>query len=370
MSTPPKLFEPILVGRITLQHRVVLAPMTRNRSKDYVPTIPLMAEYYSQRGSTPGTLLITESTFIAPQAGGYEFSPGVWSNEQLTAWKKITDAVHSKGSFIYLQLWAMGRSARANVLEAQKFAYIAPSAIPVKARPTPLPRAMTVEEIKDYVQLFAKAASNAVNLAGFDGVEVHANNGCLVDQFLQEVSNTRTDEYGGSVEKRAQFGLEVLEAVTKEVGADRTAVRISPWGRYLDMRMEDPKPTFSHFITQIKERFPDLAYLHVIEPRVANGEVVADSTLSPFEEIDFLRKIWAPKPFVVAGGLTRELALEAAEKGDIVASGRHFLANPDLPVRWKYDVPLNAGDRSTFYDPEGIAGSRGYTDHPFADLAS
>ncbi|KAJ8507389.1 hypothetical protein ONZ45_g10252 [Pleurotus djamor] len=367
MSTS-KLFQPIKVGRVTLQHRVALAPLTRNRStKEQVPILPLVSEYYSQRGSTPGTLLITEATIIAPPAGGYDFVPGVWSVDQITAWKKITDAVHAKGSFIYLQLWALGRAAHPNVLEAQNLPYVSASDIPLSYQPIPPPRPLTVAEIKDYVQLFAKAASNAVNLAGFDGVELHGANGYLIDQFLQDVTNHRTDEYGGSVEKRAQFGLEVLDAVTKEIGADRTAIRISPWGQYQEMRMKDPKPTFSYFVTQVTERFPDLAYLHVIEPRMATGEPVPDSTLSPYEENDFLRKIWAPRPFISAGGYTRDLALEAVEKGDIIAVGRYFISNPDLPLRWKHDIPLNDYDRSTFYAP-GDASGKGYTDYSFANL--
>ncbi|KAL4257046.1 Aldolase-type TIM barrel [Pleurotus pulmonarius] len=173
------------------------------------------------------------------------------------------------------------------------------------------------------------------------------------------------DEYGGSVEGRTRFAMEVLEAITKAVGQDRTAIRISPWSKFNDMRMEDPKPTFSCLVTQIRERFPDLSYIHVVEPRVADMDIRKDSDLSEDEEIDFLRKIWSPRPFVVAGGYTRELALKGAEKGDIIASGRLFLSNPDLVQRWRKNLPLNAYDRSTFY-AHGDASGKGYIDYPFS----
>lgn len=249
-------------------------------------------------------------------------------------------------------------------LSSKGLEYVAPSAVPLSYRPTP-PRALTTEEVKKYVQLFAKAASNAVHLAGFDGVEIQGANGFFVDQFIQDMSNHRTDEYGGSIENRARFALEVLEAVAKEVGADRTAIRLSPWNTFQDMRMADHKPTFAHLVLQIKERLPDLAYLHVTEPRVANEQREVEDVPEE-EENDFLRKIWAPRPFVSAGGYTRDLAIKAAERGDVIAIGRHFLANPDLPVRLKEDLPLNRYDRSTFYVP-GDASGKGYLDYPFVD---
>ncbi|KAF9498849.1 NADH:flavin oxidoreductase/NADH oxidase [Pleurotus eryngii] len=360
-----KLFQPTKVGRMTLQHRLVLAPLTRNRiDKEGVPILPIVADYYAQRASTSGTFLITEGTMIAREASGADNFPGIWSDEQIASWKKITESVHARGSYIYLQLGAFGRSAMPDVLSSKGIEYVAPSAVPLSYQPTP-PRALTTEEVKEYVQLFAKAASNAVHLAGFDGVEIHGANGYFVDQFVQDISNHRTDEYGGSVENRARFALEVLEAVAKEVGADRTAIRLSPWNTFQDMRMADPKPTFAHLVLQIKERLPDLAYLHVTEPRVASEQREAEDVPEE-EENDFLRKIWAPRPFISAGGYTRDLAIEAAERGDIVAVGRHFIANPDLPVRWKEDLPLNRYDRSTFYVP-GDASGKGYLDYPFVD---
>ncbi|KAF7421212.1 hypothetical protein PC9H_011733 [Pleurotus ostreatus] len=363
----PSLFHPIKVGRLTLQHRVVLCPLTRCRAtkSEQMPILPIVRDYYAQRASAPGTLLITEGTIIAPEAGGLDNVPGIWSDEQIGAWKQITDAVHAQGSHIYMQLWALGRCANPSILNAQNTPYVSASDIPLRASPSAIPRPLTVAEIEELAQSFGRAASNAINKAGFDGVEVHGASGYLMDQFLQDTSNKRKDEYGGSVEGRTRFALEVLEAVTREVGQDRTAIRISPWSKFNDMRMEDPKPTFSYLVTQIRERFPNLSYVHVVEPRVADMNIRKDSDLSEDEENDFLRKIWAPRPFIVAGGYTRELALKGAEKGDIIASGRLFLSNPDLVLRWRKDLPLNAYDRSTFY-AHGDASEKGYVDYPFA----
>ncbi|KAF7433608.1 hypothetical protein PC9H_005569 [Pleurotus ostreatus] len=375
-STPtPNLFQQVDVGRLTLRHRLALAPLTRFRADTaHVPLLPIASEYYAQRGSTPGTLLITEATLVGPQAGGYSNLPGIWSDTQIAAWKKITTAVHARGSYMYLQIWALGRTADPGFLSAAGLDLVSASGIPLSYQPTPVPRALTIAEIKEYVQLFAKAASNAVYLAGFDGVEIHGANGYLVDQFLQDMSNKRTDEYGGSPENRARFGLEILEAVAKEIGADRMGIRISPWGKYQDMGMADPKPTYTYFVEQMKERFPVMAYLHVTEPRVgaelglegADGKERAEGSISTEEENDFLRRIWSPRPFITAGGYTRELAIKAAERGDIIAVGRYFLANPDLPLRWKEDLPLNSYDRSTFYVPGDVSG-KGYSDYPFID---
>ncbi|KAG9218948.1 hypothetical protein CCMSSC00406_0000938 [Pleurotus cornucopiae] len=367
ISSTPKLFQPIKVGRMSLSHRVALAPLTRNRvDADHVPILPIVSDYYTQRASEPGTFLVTEATVIAPKAGGYNHVPGIWSDEQIANWKKITESVHARGSYIYLQLWALGRAAFVDFMTAKGFEYVAPSPIKISYVPA-TPRELTVAEIHEYIALFAEAAKKAVHLAGFDGIEIHAANGYLVDEFFQDVSNQRTDQYGGSPENRARFGVEVLEAIAKEIGADRTAIRISPWSKYQDMRMADPKPTFAHLVKEIKKRLPDLAYIHVTEPRVANEQREEEGTVPDEEENDFLRKIWAPKPFISAGGYTRDVALKVAEeKGDIIAMGRHFLANPDLPRRWREDLPLNKYDRATFYSA-GDASGKGYSDYPFVD---
>jgi len=233
MSTA--LFEPIKVGELNLAHRVVLAPLTRFRATDDHVPLPHVAQYYAQRGSVPGTLLISEATFIAARAGGYANAPGIWNEKQIQAWKSVTAAVHAKGSYIYLQLWALGRAAVPRQLQKELGSgaenYVSASSIPLRNRSPkdPAPRALSIAEVEEYVQLYAQAAENAVKLAGFDGVEIHGANGYLVDQFLQDVSNKRTDKYGGSIENRSRFVLEILDAVITRVGARKTGLRLSPW---------------------------------------------------------------------------------------------------------------------------------------------
>ncbi|TCD65522.1 hypothetical protein EIP91_002530 [Steccherinum ochraceum] len=357
-SSVPLLFQPIKVGNVQLKHRVAMAPLTRCRADDEHVHTDLGVEYYAQRASTPGTLLIMEATFIAKRAGGFKNIPALETDVQLAAWKKITDAIHAKGSFVYAQLWALGRFADPKFIVQEGHEYIGASDIPLEGKDA-TPRALTTAEVKEFVQLFATAAGNAVHQAGFDGVEIHAANGFLVDQFTQYVSNNRTDEYGGSVENRARFALEIVDAVAKEVGADRTAIRFSPWGYFGGMRMTDPKPQFSYIVQKIAENHPDLAYLHVVEPRVSGHEV---RTIQAGESNDFIRAIWAPRPYLSAGGYDREGGLKAAERGDIVVYGRHFISNPDLPVRLEKNIPLTPYDRDTFYT---TLSAKGYTDYPF-----
>ncbi|KAJ7115106.1 hypothetical protein C8R43DRAFT_1038984 [Mycena crocata] len=364
---PSNLFEPIKVGTTELKHRIVLAPLTRFKaSTEHVPYLPLVAEYYGQRASMPGTLLITEATFIAQRAGGYQHIPGIWSPEQIAAWKVVTDNVHAKGSFVFMQLWALGRAADAEQLKKEdpSFPYVSASDVPLAGHGAP-PRPLTVEEIKDYVGLYAQAAKNAIE-AGFDGVEIHGANGYLLDQFIQDVSNKRTDQYGGSIENRARFPLEVVDAVATAIGAEKTAIRFSPWSPFQEMGMTDPIPTFSYAISQIAARHPTLAYLHLVEPRI-NGNATR-TEVGAHESNDALRALWAPRPLISAGGFTRQGALEKAEQGDLVAFGRLFISNPDLPVRLQKDIPLAAYERSTFY-LIGENSPRGYTDQPAATVA-
>ncbi|KAK7685002.1 hypothetical protein QCA50_011837 [Cerrena zonata] len=354
-----KLFQPTKIGDLKLEHRVVLAPLTRFRgTAEHVHT-DLGVEHYRQRASSPGTLLITEGTFITGKAGGYAHVPSIETDEQLAAWKKVTDAVHEKKSFIFAQLWALGRTADPKVLESEGFELVGPSDIPAAGKSTPRP--LTTEEVKEYVQFYAKAADNAVHRAGFDGIELHSANGYLLNQFLHETVNNRTDEYGGSIENRVRFVLEVLEASVKAVGASKVGIRFSPWEFFNDIRINDPIPLYTHLVTRIREQFPDLAYIHVTEPRVS-GDTPRDPK---GESNDFIRAIWSPRPLISAGGYGRDLAIEWADtKGDIIAFGRHFIANPDLPRRLKENIPLNAYDRSTFYSP---LSPKGYIDYPFAD---
>ncbi|KAF8868495.1 hypothetical protein BD779DRAFT_1808060 [Infundibulicybe gibba] len=368
----PKLFQPIQVGRLALQHRVVLAPLTRFKSgrTDHVPTVPLMKEYYTQRASAPGSLLITEATFIAARAGGYPNIPGIWSQAQIDAWKQITDAVHAKGSFIFLQLWALGRAAEPDTLAAEDpaFPHISASNVKLSSHPPsePAPRALAVSEIDEYVALYAQAARNAIQ-AGFDGVEIHGANGYLIDQFLQDVSNVREDEYGGSVENRSRFALRVVDAVVDAVGADRTGLRLSPWSSFQDMGMSDPLPQFTHLISTLARTHTDLAYIHLVEPRVAG---IGDRTSAAHESNATLRAAWAPRRIITAGGYDRAGALAAAEEeGDVlVAFGRTYISNPDLPKRLRKDIPLTPYDRKTFYTPVDKPGAaHGYVDYPFAE---
>ncbi|KZV90719.1 FMN-linked oxidoreductase [Exidia glandulosa HHB12029] len=353
------LFTAGQIGDVHTNHRIVLAPMTRLRnSADHVPS-DLSVEYYRQRSSVPGTLLVTEGTIIAPSAGGIPFVPGIWSFEQLAAWKKVVAAVHENKSFIFLQLWAVGRVADKDLLENEGVTTGVVSSGDVALDDThPRPRPLSKAEIDEYVSWFVRGAKNAVEGAGFDGVEVHGANGYLVDQFIQDATNNRTDSYGGSIENRAQFPLEIIAALSDAIGASRVAIRLSPWGRFQGMRMDDPVPQFSYLVRTLAERRPDLAYIHATAPD------------SGPETLDFIRKIWSPRPMVVCGGYTPESALETAEEASkngenlCIAFARHFLANPDLPKRIQERLPLNPYDESTFYAP-GFP--QGYIDYPPAE---
>jgi NADPH2 dehydrogenase len=243
---------------------------------------------------------------------------------------QVVDAVHANGSYIFLQLWAMGRATNLDLLKAEdpSFDMVGPSSIPISSS-HPTPRPLTVDEIKTYVQWYADAAEKAVNKAGFDGVELHFAGGYLPDQFLQDVSNLRSDEYGGTIENRARFPLEIIEAVSNVVGEDRVGFRISPWSPFQGMRMEHPKPTFTYFVSQARKRFPNLAYLHVIEPRVNGAE---DCEPDDIDSNDFLREIWGDKVFISAGGYTPQNSVETAnDKGGLIAFGRHYIANVRFP---------------------------------------
>ncbi|KAI0255565.1 FMN-linked oxidoreductase [Lactifluus subvellereus] len=359
-SAVPKLFQPIRVGTADLQHRIVMAPMTRLRANEQHVHGELGLEFYRQRTSVPGTLAITEATFIAARAGGYTNAPGIWSDEQVAGWKPIVDAVHKNGSFIYLQLWALGRSAEADVLKQEGgYPLVAPSAIPLLDHDTPRP--LTVAEIKEYVQLFATAAQNAVHKAGFDGVEIHAANGYLPDQFLQTNTNERTDEYGGpEVRNRVRFVLEVIGATVSAVGADRVGIRLSPWSTYQGMRMPDPVPTFAEVVTRIRDDYPDFAYIHVLESTAA-PKSSSDAAGGGEESNQVLRDIWGDRVYITNSGYDHDTAIEVVErKGGLVSFGRHFISNPDLPSRLKENLRLAPYDHTTFYTP----GPEGYIDYP------
>ncbi|KAJ7690838.1 hypothetical protein B0H17DRAFT_1064025 [Mycena rosella] len=350
----PQLFQPFKIGTTTLKHRVVLAPLTRYKAEiNHVPYLPLVSDYYSQRASRPGTLLITEATFITARVGGEAH---------------VTDSVHAKGSFIFMQLYALGRTADPAELisEDASFPYVSASDVQLTGRDTP-PRPLSVQEINEYIALYAQAAKNAIS-AGFDGVEVHNSNGYILDQFLQDVSNKRTDAYGGSIENRARFTLEVVDAVVAAIGVEKTGIRFSPWSLFQDMGMIDPIPTFSYVISALAARHPDLAYVHLIEARINGNAARDESQVGAHELNDGLLALWAPRPLIRAGGFSRAGALTAAEAGALIAFGRFFIANPDLPTRLEKDVPLNPYDRSTF-NLIGENSPRGYTGQPFTVAA-
>jgi len=359
---PSKLFTPLKVGNAQLSNRLVLAPLTRFRADDTHVPLPFVSEYYAQRASYPGTLLITEATFIAPKAGGFSNVPGIYNQAQIDAWKKITDAVHKNGSAIYLQLWALGRAADEKQLKLEygdSAKVVSASDIPFEGGATPT--ALTEEEIWEYIGNYKQAAINAVE-AGFDGVEVHGANGYLIDQFLQDTSNNRTDAWGGSIEKRARFGLEVSKAVVGAIGAEKTGIRLSPFSKFQGMGMEDPVPQFSYYVQELKKL--QLSYIHIVESRISGN-----ATVDSIGNIDFLINIWDNQsPVLIAGGFSRETAYKAVDeeypdKNIAVVFGRFFISNPDLVFKIKEGIEFTPYDREKFYNKKQ---ELGYTDWPFS----
>lgn len=354
-----ELFQPLQIGNVELQHRVVMAPLTRLRADaDNVP-LPMATAYHEQRSSVPGTLIIAEATQISPSAGGIPYGPGIWTEAQIQGWKKITDAVHAKGSFIFCQLIALGRAASPDELQKSGNEVVAPSPIPMEAG-MPIPKELREEQIQEVISNFGIAAKNAVR-AGFDGVEVHGANGYLVDQFSQDVTNQRNDQWGGSVPNRARFGLEVARVLVDAIGADKVGFRLSPWNTWQGMKMADPVPQFSYLVEQLKGL--KLAYLHVVESRVINN-----IDCEKKESINFLLDIWGKtSPVLVAGGYNAEnveAAFEDYKDNDVaVVFGRHFISNPDLPFRLRHKLPLSPYDRASFYAAMQEAG---YGDYPFS----
>ena len=348
-----KLFQPLRVGRVKLDHRVVMAPLTRLRADDEHVQLPIAVEYYSQRASIPGTLIITEATLISPAHGGFGNAPGMWNDAQIAGWRKVTDAVHARECSIFCQLVAPGRAATVD-----PYPLLSSSATPM-TEDSDVPQEMTHEQIISCIADYKQAAKNAI-LAGFDGVEVHGANGYLVDQFLQDTCNRRTDSWGGSDANRARFALEIAAALVDAVGADRVGFRISPFSLFQGMRMADPIPQFTYLVEQLK--LQGLSYLHIIESRV-NNNVDVEGT----ESINFLLDIWGnTSPVFLAGGYTPENVISAVDEkyknfNVAVVFGRHFLANPDLPYRIKHKLPLNKYDRATFY----THAPAGYIDYPF-----
>jgi len=358
------LFTPLDFGNFQVNHRIVMAPLTRIRaSKEHVPT-QLAVDYYSQRASAPGTFIISEATFIDAKAGGIGNVPGIWNDTQIKAWRKISDEVHKRGSFMYLQIYALGRGAESENVEEEDIEYVSASSIPLKDGA--VPRALTLEEIQEYKDLYGQAAENGI-AAGFDGIEIHAANGYLLDQFIQDVTNNRTDKYGGSIENRARFPLEVVQTVVDRIGAERTAIRFSPFSTYLDMKMAHPEPQYQYIVEQLAARHPKLSYIHFVEPRISGYDDVPENEK---ESLDFARDAWRKtgRPFISAGGFKRQDALEhLSRKGhenELVAFGRYFISNPDLVERIKRNIPFTPYQRSLFYKAEA---ADGYIDYLTAE---
>ncbi|KAH7160486.1 hypothetical protein B0J13DRAFT_671040 [Dactylonectria estremocensis] len=365
-SNQTKLFTPIQVGSIGLKHRVVLAPLTRARASagTAVPA-DFAADYYSQRASDGG-LLITEGTFIAEEAGGIAHVPGIYSSEQIAAWKKITDAVHAKGGFIFCQLWALGRVANPDIVStvwsagSKKFA---PEGAAEFAQDKFT--VMSEADIDRFVDHYRQAALNAIE-AGFDGVEIHGANGYIIDQFLQANSNDRTDAYGGSLENRFRFPLRVLNAVAEAVGPGRVGVRMSPFSRFQGMREAEPLRVFVPWAKAIVNAQPNLAYVHAVEPRTEGSSDVPDHERVVEDSLHEIRQAVsdAGVTFVVAGGYLPEAAVRhASETDDLIAFGRYFIPNPDLPARVKNGWPLAKYNRRLFYAQT----KEGYIDYPTYD---
>ncbi|RID41924.1 hypothetical protein BRARA_J01847 [Brassica rapa] len=359
------LLTPYKMGRFNLSHRVVLAPLTRQRSYGNVPQ-PHAVLYYAQR-TTPGGLLITEATGVSDTAQGYQDTPGIWTKEHVEAWKPIVDAVHAKGGIIFCQIWHVGRvsnksfqpngQAPISCTDKPLMPQIRSNGID-EAMFTP-PRRLSTEEIPTIVNHFRLAARNAME-AGFDGVEIHGANGYLIDQFMKDTVNDRTDEYGGSLQNRCKFALDIVEAVSNEIGPDRVGIRLSPFADYMESGDTNPQALALHMAESLNKY--GILYCHVVEARMKTmGEITEchPHTLTP------MRKAFSGT-FIAAGGFKREDGNEAVDKGrtDLVAYGRLFLANPDLPKRFEVDAELNKYDRSTFYTSDPVVG---YTDYPFLD---
>lgn len=362
----PSLFDTIELGAISLKNRIVMAPLTRMRSKQ-PGNIPyaLNAEYYAQRASAG--LIISEATQISKQAEGYPATPGIYTKEQIEGWKLVTDAVHQKEGKIALQLWHVGRISHSSYQENGKLP-VAPSAIKANGKALTaqwkqvdfeVPHALTIDEIKAIINDYQNACKNAKE-ANFDAVEVHGANGYLLDQFLQDGSNKRSDAYGGSIENRARLLLEVVDSAISVWGANRVGVRLSPYGKSNDMSDSDPIKLFEYVLHELNKRH--IAYVHMIEPRATYAGGSDTVAIEPQSAAKLFRKKFHGC-FISAGGYTPESAKEAVDSDlcDAVAFGRLYIANPDLVERIKTGSALNPYNRSTFYG----GAEKGYTDYPF-----
>lgn len=347
----PSLFEPMTVGDLHLPNRIIMAPLTRSRATaDTRVPVPMMAEYYSQRASAG--LIISEATVVDPMGVGYEATPGIWSDEQVKGWKSVTEAVHHAGGRIFLQLWHVGRISDPSLLDGKP--PVSASAIAAKGdvtllrpkRPYPVPRALETQEVTGIITAFGHGAENAKK-AGFDGVEIHGANGYLLDQFLQDSTNRRTDAYGGTREKRARLMLEVADAVIGVWGADRVGMHLAPRADRHDMGDTDRLATFTYVARELAKR--RIAFVCAREER-------REDSIGPH-----IREAFGGV-YIANENFTRDTAEQALADGvaDAVAFGRAFIANPDLVERFATNAPLNAWDELTFY----AGGAKGYIDYP------
>ncbi|RVH26426.1 alkene reductase [Sinorhizobium meliloti] len=355
--TDTDLFSAYDLGGLTLKNRIVMAPLTRNRAGAGLVPSEFAANYYAQRASAG--LIITEATQVSKQAQGYQNTPGLYTPEQVAGWRKVTDVVHAKGGRIFVQLWHVGRVSHVDLHGGE--APVAPSAIRAETKTfvnngfadVSEPRALELTEIPGIVEDFRRAAANAID-AGFDGVEVHGANGYLLDQFLRETANVRTDAYGGSIENRAWLLVEVTAAVANEIGAQRTGIRISPVSPASGIvPASDEQPQFNHVVEALDGL--GIAYIHVVE-----GATGGPRDARPFD-FDALRQRFR-NTYIANNGYDLELAKSRLSEGkaDLFAFGHHFIANPDLVERLKSGAPLAQMNPATIYG----GGAEGYTDYP------
>ncbi|KAK1508155.1 NADPH dehydrogenase [Colletotrichum costaricense] len=375
-----KLFQPLKAGKMELGHRVVMAPLTRYRADDDSVPLDLVSQYYADRASTPGTLIITEATAVSPADVGDLDLPDFSTPAQIAAWKNVFDAIHAKGSYVFQQLWSLGRAADPEFVRGRGFKYCSSSDVQMTGRPCK-PDALTEEEIWEKINNWRVAARNVI-AAGGDGVEIHGAHGYLVDQFTRDSANKRTDKWGGSVENRARFLLEIVKAVVEEVGAERVALRLSPFATFQESYSTSPDTweQTAYIVREIKKAGHKLAYLSLVEA-VGNpvnlGIVPRQVTddVQPFDEakpqtLDFILEEWDNiSPVVVAGGYLGDSARWAVDeryaKWDVaVAFGRYFISNPDLVFRVKNNVAFTPYDRTTFYKKKS---NDGYNTYEFSE---
>jgi N-ethylmaleimide reductase len=353
------LFDPVVLGPYTLANRIVMAPLTRSRADDEGVPGELQATYYAQRASAG--LIISEATNISPQGKGYIRTPGIWSKEQVEGWKLTTKAVHDKGGRIYLQLWHVGRVSHPDLQPGGSLP-VAPSAVRAENqqaytyegfKPLVTPRALETAEISGIVADYAHAAKRAKE-AGFDGVEIHAANGYLLQQFLSDKTNKRTDQYGGSIENRTRIVVEVVDAVVKVWGGDRVGIRLAPLTKFADIGDSNPEPVYMSLVEQLNPF--KLSYIHVVE-----GDTGGDRKPSGAFDLQKLRRAFNGL-YMANNNYTLELAVEARAENlaDLICFGRPFISNPDLVERLREGAPLAAPDPNTFYAGD----AKGYTDYP------